>query len=53
MTKPFSVEEMLLRINAILRRAEGYEEVGPRVVVADVELDEESHEVSAGERWSN
>ena len=26
MTKPFSVEEMLLRINAILRRAEGYEE---------------------------
>ena len=25
MTKPFSVEEMLLRINAILRRTEGYE----------------------------
>ena len=23
MTKPFSVEEMLLRVNAILRRAEG------------------------------
>ncbi len=45
MTKPFSVEELLLRINAILRRAEGYEEVGPRLVVADVELDEESHEV--------
>ena len=48
MTKPFSVEELLLRINAILRRAEGYEEVGPRVVVADVELDEESHEVHRG-----
>jgi two-component system OmpR family response regulator len=45
MTKPFSVEELLLRIDAILRRAEGYEEVGPRIVVADVELDEESHEV--------
>ncbi len=48
MTKPFSVEEMLLRINAILRRAEGYEEIGPRLVVADVELDEESHEVRRG-----
>ncbi len=32
MTKPFSVEEMLLRVNAILRRSEGYEEVGPRLV---------------------
>ena len=31
MTKPFSVEEMMLRINAILRRSEGYEEVGPRL----------------------
>ena len=48
MTKPFSVEEMLLRVTAILRRAEGYEEVGPRLVVADVELDEESHEVRRG-----
>jgi two-component system OmpR family response regulator len=48
MTKPFSVEELLLRINAILRRAEGYEEVGPHLVVADVELDEESHEVHRG-----
>jgi two-component system, OmpR family, response regulator len=45
MTKPFSVEEMLLRIDAILRRAEGYEEPGPRLVVGDLELDEESHEV--------
>jgi two-component system OmpR family response regulator len=48
MTKPFSVEEMLLRVSAILRRAEGYEEVGPRLTVADVELDEESHEVRRG-----
>ena len=30
MTKPFSVEEMLLRINAILRRTEGYEDGVPR-----------------------
>jgi two-component system OmpR family response regulator len=48
MTKPFSVEEMLLRINAILRRTEGFEEVGPRVSVGDVELDEESHQVWRG-----
>jgi len=49
MTKPFSVEEMLLRVTAILRRAEGYEEVGPRLVVADVTLDEETHEVGRGD----
>ena len=45
MTKPFSVEEMLLRIDAILRRAEGYGDAGPRVTVGDLELDEESHQV--------
>jgi two-component system, OmpR family, response regulator len=45
MTKPFSVEEMLLRINAILRRTDGYEEVDPRLTVGDVQLDEESHQV--------
>ncbi len=48
MTKPFSVEEMLLRVSAILRRSEGYEELGPRLVVADIELDEDSHEVRRG-----
>jgi two-component system OmpR family response regulator len=48
MTKPFSVEEMLLRVNAILRRAGGDTDVGPRLVVADVTLDEESHEVRRG-----
>jgi two-component system OmpR family response regulator len=48
MTKPFSVEEMLLRINAILRRTEGFEDVGTRVTVGDLELDEESHEVRRG-----
>ena len=48
MTKPFSVEEMLLRVSAVLRRSEGDEEAGPRLVVADVELDEESHEVRRG-----
>jgi two-component system, OmpR family, response regulator len=47
MTKPFSVEEMMLRINAILRRTEGYEEAF-HVTVGDIELDEESHEVRRG-----
>ena len=45
MTKPFSVEEMLLRIGAVLRRSEECEEAGSRLSVGDVELDEESHEV--------
>jgi two-component system, OmpR family, response regulator len=45
MTKPFSVEELLLRISAILRRTEGYEDEGARLTVGDLELDEESHQV--------
>jgi len=48
MTKPFSVEEMLLRIKAVLRRTDGYEEVGTHLTFADLELDEESHEVRRG-----
>ena len=48
MSKPFSVEEMLLRIKAILRRTDGYENLGPRLSFADVELDEDSHEVWRG-----
>ena len=45
MTKPFSVEEMLLRIKVILRRTDGYEDVGTHLTFADIELDEDSHEV--------
>ena len=48
MTKPFSVEEMLLRIKAVLRRTDGYEDVGTHLTFADLELDEESHEVRRG-----
>ena len=49
MTKPFSVEELIVRVRAILRRAHpGGEETG-RLVVGDLELDEESHEVRRGE----
>jgi two-component system OmpR family response regulator len=44
--KPFSLEEVLARIRAVLRRAQGPDEVaGSRLAVAGLELDEDSHEV--------
>src|SRR5579872_907623 len=48
MTKPFSVEELIVRVRAILRRVHG-EGHSPRLAVADLELDEESHQVFRGE----
>jgi len=50
-TKPFSLEEVVARIRAILRRSRG-ENGAPsgRLRFADIELDEDSHEVwKAGE----
>ncbi len=47
MTKPFSVEELIVRVRAILRRVHG-DGQSPRLAVADLELDEESHEVYRG-----
>ncbi len=44
-TKPFSVEELRLRVQAILRRTRGYADVGSRLEVADVVLDEDAHQV--------
>jgi two-component system OmpR family response regulator len=43
-TKPFSVEEVVERIRAVLRRA-GRPAAATRLRVAGLELDEESHEV--------
>jgi two-component system OmpR family response regulator len=43
-TKPFSLEELTARIRAVLRRTAG-EEAPARLKFADLELDEESHEV--------
>jgi two-component system OmpR family response regulator len=45
-TKPFSLDEVLARIRAVLRRS-GAERSGggARLVVADLELDEDRHEV--------
>jgi len=45
-TKPFSLEELIARVRAVLRRVHGSD--GPasgRVQFADLELDEDSHEV--------
>ena len=47
MTKPFSVEELIVRVRAILRRVHG-DGHSPRLAVADLELDEDSHEVYRG-----
>jgi two-component system, OmpR family, response regulator len=51
-TKPFSLDEVLARIRAVLRRSTGAQRAAeaPRLSYADIELDEESHEViKAGE----
>jgi len=43
-TKPFSLEELTARIRAVLRRTGGGD-APPRLTFADLELDEETHEV--------
>ncbi|GAA5072988.1 response regulator transcription factor [Thermocatellispora tengchongensis] len=50
-TKPFSLEEVVARIRAVLRRTSGDPSLPPpRLTFADIELDEESHEVWRGGR---
>lgn len=50
-TKPFSVEELVARIRAILRRSEGARARESSVLAfADLELDEDTHEVLRGGR---
>ena len=46
-TKPFSLDEVIARIRAVLRRTAGAQQAAeaPRLTFADIELDEESHEV--------
>ena len=50
-TKPFSIEEVVLRLRALLRRTGvTTEDSGAQIVVGDLVLDEDSHEVTrAGE----
>ena len=47
-TKPFSLEEVIARIRAVLRRTGGEFEPPARLTFADIELDEETHEVYRG-----
>jgi two-component system, OmpR family, response regulator len=51
-TKPFSLEEVVARIRAVLRRTRAAGEVADADVLryADLELDEDSHEVRRGGR---
>jgi len=51
MTKPFSLEELIARIRAILRRTSRAVVERPRLAFADLEMDEDTYEVRrAGER---
>ena len=47
-TKPFSLEELIARIRAILRRSRQGEQADERLVFSDLELSEDSHEVRRG-----
>jgi two-component system, OmpR family, response regulator len=50
-TKPFSLEELTARIRAVLRRTTSGDQSASRLTFADLELDEETHEVyRAGQR---
>ena len=48
-TKPFSLEELIARIRAVLRRSGRAQDWEGPLVFADLELDEESHEVRRGD----
>jgi len=47
-TKPFSLEELVARIRAVLRRTGGRQEDSSVLRYADLEMDEDSHEVRRG-----
>jgi two-component system, OmpR family, response regulator len=49
-TKPFSLEELIARLRNILRRSGAFEEGTSRLVFADLELDEDTREVSRAGR---
>ena len=48
--KPFSLEELVARVRAVLRRTRGGQENGAVLRYADLELDEDAHEVTRGDR---
>jgi len=50
LTKPFSLEELVLRVEAMLRRGRGQANQRTRVAIGDVVLDEDAHRVWRGDR---
>jgi len=48
--KPFSLEELVARVRAVLRRTRGGQEDGAVLRYADLELNEDAHEVTRGDR---
>jgi len=48
MTKPFSLEELVARIRAVLRRTQRDGEAHQRLVYSDLEMDEDTYEVRRG-----
>lgn len=49
LTKPFSLEELGLRIEALLRRSGDRETAGSRIAVGDLVLDEDAHQTWLGD----
>src|SRR5437868_3481155 len=47
-TKPFSLDELIARVRAVLRRTGGVVETSGRLAFADLELDDDTHEVWRG-----
>jgi two-component system OmpR family response regulator len=50
LTKPFSLEELVLRIEAVLRRAQGRSSERARMTIGDIVLDDDAHRVWRGEQ---
>jgi two-component system OmpR family response regulator len=50
LTKPFSLEELIARVRAVLRRTQGTAEAVNRLQYADLEIDEDTMRVSRGGR---
>ena len=50
LTKPFSLEELVLRVEAMLRRGRGRTEERTRITVGDIVLDDDAHRVWRGNR---
>src|ERR671913_326359 len=50
LTKPFSLEELVLRVEAMLRRGRGRTDDRSRITVGDIVLDDDAHRVWRGNR---